>query len=171
MPNKQQAIIWTNADPIHWLIYAALGGDELKTFLGLRTSCDNAGCIHIWMGECKKDETPAHTHRYVHWNTMYEFSKTFHLNVFLMLMISQPLTGPKTARAARYLLAPSFQKLWYLLAPDFQSWKLNYLAINCLGVYKDKHKLQEPLKLTQINLNPAWISNGWLLIHLGIKLI
>ena len=27
--NKRQAIIWTNADPIHWRIYAALGGDEL----------------------------------------------------------------------------------------------------------------------------------------------
>ena len=24
-----QVIIWTNADPIHWRIYAALGGDEL----------------------------------------------------------------------------------------------------------------------------------------------
>ena len=24
-----QAIIWTNANPIHWRIYAALGGDEL----------------------------------------------------------------------------------------------------------------------------------------------
>ena len=29
-PNRQQAIIWTNADHIHWRIYAALGGDELK---------------------------------------------------------------------------------------------------------------------------------------------
>ena len=28
-PNRQQAIIWTNADPIHWRIYVALGGDEL----------------------------------------------------------------------------------------------------------------------------------------------
>ena len=25
----QQAIIWTNADPVHWRIYAALGLDEL----------------------------------------------------------------------------------------------------------------------------------------------
>ena len=25
----RQAIIWTNADPIHWRIYASLGGDEL----------------------------------------------------------------------------------------------------------------------------------------------
>ena len=25
----RQAIIWTNADPIHWRIYAALGEDEL----------------------------------------------------------------------------------------------------------------------------------------------
>ena len=28
-PNRWQAIIWANADPIHWRIYAALGGDEL----------------------------------------------------------------------------------------------------------------------------------------------
>ena len=28
-PNRRQAINWTNADPIHWRIYAALGGDEL----------------------------------------------------------------------------------------------------------------------------------------------
>ena len=25
----RQDIIWTNADPIHWRIYAILGGDEL----------------------------------------------------------------------------------------------------------------------------------------------
>ena len=29
MPNRRQAIIWTNAYPIHWCIYAALGWDEL----------------------------------------------------------------------------------------------------------------------------------------------
>ena len=28
-PNRRQAIIWTNADPIKWHIYAALGWDEL----------------------------------------------------------------------------------------------------------------------------------------------
>ena len=27
--NRRQAIIWTNADPIHGRIYAALGGDKL----------------------------------------------------------------------------------------------------------------------------------------------
>ena len=26
----RQAIIWNNAYPIHWRIYAALGGDEFK---------------------------------------------------------------------------------------------------------------------------------------------
>ena len=31
-PNRHQAIIWTNADPIHWRIYAALGGDELTRY-------------------------------------------------------------------------------------------------------------------------------------------
>ena len=29
-PNGWQAIIWTNADLIHWRIYAMLGGDELN---------------------------------------------------------------------------------------------------------------------------------------------
>ena len=28
-PTRRQAIIWTNTDPIHWRIYAALGGDEI----------------------------------------------------------------------------------------------------------------------------------------------
>ena len=26
--NRRQAIIWTNADPVHGHMYAALGGDE-----------------------------------------------------------------------------------------------------------------------------------------------
>ena len=29
VPNRQQAIIWTNADPVHWCIYSAPGGYEL----------------------------------------------------------------------------------------------------------------------------------------------
>ena len=32
-PTRRQAIIWTNADPIHWHIYAALGGDELTLII------------------------------------------------------------------------------------------------------------------------------------------
>ena len=32
MPNSLEAIIWTNADPIHSRIYAALGGDKLTPF-------------------------------------------------------------------------------------------------------------------------------------------
>ena len=31
-PIRRQAIIWTNADPIHWRIYAVLGADELVTW-------------------------------------------------------------------------------------------------------------------------------------------
>ena len=29
-PNRRQAINWTNDDPVHWRIYAALWGDELR---------------------------------------------------------------------------------------------------------------------------------------------
>ena len=32
VPNRRQGIIWTNIDPIHWRLYAALGRDELKTY-------------------------------------------------------------------------------------------------------------------------------------------
>ena len=32
-PNRQQAITWTNVDPVHGCLYAALGGDELNTAL------------------------------------------------------------------------------------------------------------------------------------------
>ena len=39
-PNRWQAIIWTNADPIRWHIYALLRGDELN---GTR----NTDCRHI----------------------------------------------------------------------------------------------------------------------------
>ena len=35
-PNRWQAIIWTNADPIHWSIYAAIGGDELTLILPMQ---------------------------------------------------------------------------------------------------------------------------------------
>ena len=33
MPNGQQAIIWTNDNPVQSCIYAALGGDELDVFV------------------------------------------------------------------------------------------------------------------------------------------
>ena len=29
-PNRRQAITCTNAEPVHWRIYVALGEDELK---------------------------------------------------------------------------------------------------------------------------------------------
>ena len=33
MLNRRQAIIWTNADQIHWGIYAAQEGDELTPYI------------------------------------------------------------------------------------------------------------------------------------------
>ena len=32
MPNRRQAISWTNIDPVHWRIYAAPGGDGLTSW-------------------------------------------------------------------------------------------------------------------------------------------
>ena len=35
-PNRRQAIIWTNADQIHWHIYAALGGNGLTLSFAMK---------------------------------------------------------------------------------------------------------------------------------------
>ena len=43
VPNRQQAIIWTNADMIYWRIYVALGGDELSKFTA----------AHLKIGHCR----------------------------------------------------------------------------------------------------------------------
>ena len=37
-PNRQQAITWTNADPVHSCIYAAPEGDELILQANFRTN-------------------------------------------------------------------------------------------------------------------------------------
>ena len=57
IPPRHQAIIWTNADPIHQPIYAALGGDELsqhqvRWWLGAimkptKTNVDKDSSCHI----------------------------------------------------------------------------------------------------------------------------
>ena len=54
---RRQAIIWTNADPIHWRIYAALGRDELipaySTTLLTYARNINPSCVEtaIWLSQ------------------------------------------------------------------------------------------------------------------------
>ena len=43
-PNRWQAIIWTNADPINWRIYATLGGDEL-TQMFIVSVCESLSTV------------------------------------------------------------------------------------------------------------------------------
>ena len=45
-PNRRQAIIWTNTNPILWRIYAALGADELNFVKGDRVSLWHGPFIH-----------------------------------------------------------------------------------------------------------------------------
>ena len=40
-PKRRQFITWTNADPVHWRIYATLGGDELKPVYTLEKNWHN----------------------------------------------------------------------------------------------------------------------------------
>ena len=45
--NRWQAIIWTNADPIPWRIYAALAGDEYTHLAPVPCICV-AELGHYW---------------------------------------------------------------------------------------------------------------------------
>ena len=47
-PNRRQAINWTNADPVHWRIYAALGRDELKYVNHVRSVTTDAMISSLW---------------------------------------------------------------------------------------------------------------------------
>ena len=45
-PNRRQVIIWTNADPIHQRVYAALGTDELKYAPTIDATFENHTPVH-----------------------------------------------------------------------------------------------------------------------------
>ena len=80
MPNRRQAIIWINADPFHWRIYAALGEDELKE--------SNVLQVRILDGSA--------FHSTAHW-----YLKPSHHSGFLLKYSkSQSITGTRTGTRA-----------------------------------------------------------------------
>ena len=44
--------IWTNADPVHWRIYAALGGDEWIHSVAVTSQLANGSTAFIWKLHC-----------------------------------------------------------------------------------------------------------------------
>ena len=66
MPNRLQAIIWTNADPIHWRTCAARGGDELthwynsNSFENYIHKVTQTSPMDLWVN----DEIPRSLQRY-----------------------------------------------------------------------------------------------------------
>ena len=67
-PTRRQAIIWTNVDPVHRRIYAALGGDELmhaheKRYRELIFSLNTNGFLcadTLWPSQYKNTILPIH---------------------------------------------------------------------------------------------------------------
>ena len=62
-PNRWQTIIWTNASPIHWRIYAAWGGCEIKwnryihmniTYGRKLCESDSKACPHFFVCDASK---------------------------------------------------------------------------------------------------------------------
>ena len=97
-PNRRQAIIWTNADPIHWRIYAALGIDELNTHTRWKLECAAASSdiAEGWQNEtCVKQPTQEHMYTNFHWlnfkdvcrNEIYNNAKNHHFFLYCDLEI------------------------------------------------------------------------------------
>ena len=66
-PNRRQAIIWTNADPNNWRIYAVLGGDELiftnidiYTFISYAINCTKPNAICMYLIGSSINECPCY---------------------------------------------------------------------------------------------------------------
>ena len=61
-PNRRQAITWTNDGPVHWRIYAAIGGDEL------RNQTDVSGLVTTLRPKLNRE--------------IFQFSVEFHWSLF-----------------------------------------------------------------------------------------
>ena len=81
-PNRRQAIIWTNADPIHWLMYAAVGGDEVKVL------CYAAQAIYSYYGQiivrCKEVISRVSMHDLYNRHNCHIVPATLHYPVFFI---------------------------------------------------------------------------------------
>ena len=66
MPNRWQAIIWTNADPIPWHILAALAGDELRSYGTCRHNADEVQ-VPFGTSISMVNILHKHSHYHVYW--------------------------------------------------------------------------------------------------------
>ena len=68
VPNRQQAITWTKADPVHRRICTTLGGDELSESIDEHSTPDNNDCNYLSMPSDKPQLTRASvtTTHYLH---------------------------------------------------------------------------------------------------------
>ena len=68
-PVRRQAITWTNADPVHWRIYAALGGDELKWSLDYKELIKRLRCMWVFQGLCsRRGRMSCHAYHFILWS-------------------------------------------------------------------------------------------------------
>ena len=93
VPNRRQAIIWTNADLIHWSIYAALGGDALSPKQWWRVYISNSilGRIDYFLD----------TRSRITWQTFYKLN-TF--NIILPFVYTGKLDVYKNKKFSGMLL-------------------------------------------------------------------
>ena len=127
-PNRRQAIIWTNADPIH---YAALGEDELTGLCRfeleyLSTSPDvfltnrnSSECVYIWVNK----------HAMIWLNRVCILDWFWHIMAWLRLYLShQWLHAQGKCRLFPYLYAP-FDRLNLFRSSNSNSNTTCFIAI------------------------------------------
>ena len=87
VPNRRHTINWTNAGPVHWRTYVALGGDEFNNGLELNLkagykpisksiySHSYPWSIHCWWGKCQFSQIRFHRNIHIQW-----FNVTYSIN-------------------------------------------------------------------------------------------
>ena len=80
--NRRQAIIWINADPVHWRIYAAMGADGLMCYMWIMlisSSCDDFFLSNPGVKTC-----------YLFWSVVFIY--------WFVIQVCQVVTGGSSRR-------------------------------------------------------------------------
>ena len=102
-PNRRQAIFRTNADPIHWRIYAVLGGDALKH--GYLSSFSKT--VPPFRQHLLRRSMTSHTIFYIHVQNNHFCGECFPWNIMIITTKITKITKMTSMRPVLYSMLPS----------------------------------------------------------------
>ena len=140
VPNRRQAIIRTNADPIHWRIYAALGEDELNQY---QPWCAVSSTVTKCANYAFCDDANAFVCTFMAWNTPIQsyFLSVVHTNPrrFLVRKLDK-VCDMSQSRQSNYYQNRTNTAPWETLLISLPRWPLHMAIVyHSLHVNTLKH--------------------------------